>query len=243
MADPTQLYLIRHGETDYNLKSIIQGQLVDCSLNETGRSQAGILAKELSGVAFDNFYSSTLKRAQETAHIVASPHSVVQIQLVPELQEMSFGNLEGQPYGGQNQIVFERIAARVQNGIFTDRPGEGESVLDVQMRAVMGVEKIVRQNPGKTVAVVTHGRLLRILLATILDGFSLETMEELLHNNTAFSRLTVTGSLYEPLTLCSDDHLHDNGGVAEVAKNAGDGDSIPGEKGHSGILRNSTLSN
>lgn len=215
MSETTKLYFIRHGETDYNVKSIIQGQLINCPLNDNGRAQAELLADRLSSVTFDAFYCSTLRRAMETAKIVAAPHGISDFTLMAELQEMSFGRLEGQPYGGKNEVLFADLAKKWTDGVYTDRPGNGESILDVQERAVMAVEKIVRLNPGKTVAVVTHGRLLRVLLSSIVDGYSLQSMERLLHRNTAFSLLNVTGNSYHAEVLASDEHLANFVGSSE----------------------------
>ena len=210
MPKPTELYLIRHGETDYNIRSVVQGQLIDCPLNEKGREQAGRLSDALAGVRIDAFYSSPLRRAVETAKIVFAPHGNPELTLIGDLMEMSFGELEGQPYGGKNEQLFADLGKRWCSGVFSDRPGGGESILDVQRRSIRSIEKIVMQNPGRTVAVVTHGRLLRVLLSTLLDGYSLETMEKLLHRNTAYSRIVVDNGNFEPLLLATDEHLSDS---------------------------------
>lgn len=85
------IYVLRHGQTDYNLSGKFQGQ-VDVLLNENGIAQAKETAKELSKVKFDKVFSSPLKRAIQTVEFVAKD----KIEIDKRLIERSFGKLEGQ---------------------------------------------------------------------------------------------------------------------------------------------------
>ncbi len=123
--------------------------------------------------------------------------------------EMSFGHLEGQNYDGENAAFFEWLYGRWSQGVFTDQIDGGESLVDVKSRAVRAVERIVEQNRGGRVLVVTHGRWLRILLASILDDYRLENMEDLLHRNTAITHLRHVEGRFEPQMLASDEHLEE----------------------------------
>lgn len=123
--------------------------------------------------------------------------------------EMSFGHLEGGNYDGQNAAFFEWLYGRWSQGVFSDRIEGGESLEDVRTRAVRAVHRIVQDNEGRRVLVVTHGRWLRILLASILENYRLEEMEDLLHRNTAISHLSHSGGQFELRLLACDEHLQE----------------------------------
>ena len=97
-------YLVRHGETDWNLTERIQGQ-VDVPLNATGRRQVSHLAKRLTDLPLDAIYSSDLARTHETARIIAADRDIA-IATDPDLREFSFGEWEG--------LTAEEIEARRQ---------------------------------------------------------------------------------------------------------------------------------
>ena len=89
----TQLYLIRHGQTDWNLRAMLQGR-TDIPLNETGRRQAMEARERLAGVHFDAVYSSPLRRAMDTAQLVSGWPGE---KICPDerLTEIAFGPYEG----------------------------------------------------------------------------------------------------------------------------------------------------
>ena len=89
----TRLYLVRHGQTDWNLAGKLQGQ-TDIPLNETGRQQAKQAKKLLGNLSFDAVYSSPLSRAVETAQLI-SGHSTLQIITDERIKEIAFGQWEG----------------------------------------------------------------------------------------------------------------------------------------------------
>ena len=87
-----RLYVLRHGQTDYNKEGKFQGQS-DIELNEEGRKQARITAKKLENIKFDKVYVSPLKRAIETAKIVTN--NKLELEIDNRIMERSFGKLEG----------------------------------------------------------------------------------------------------------------------------------------------------
>src|SRR5258706_4066259 len=89
------LYIVRHGESEWNIKHLIQGQK-DIVLSKNGKLQAQILAGELKKISFEFIFSSDLLRAKRTAEIVALEHKLA-VQTAKVLRERSFGKLEGQP--------------------------------------------------------------------------------------------------------------------------------------------------
>src|SRR5881396_3482425 len=90
-AATLRIYLARHGQTDWNAQSRLQGR-TDIPLNPTGREQASKLAALLKGVRLDAVYSSTLRRSRETAEIL---HGITPIESLDGLCEQGLGKFEG----------------------------------------------------------------------------------------------------------------------------------------------------
>jgi broad specificity phosphatase PhoE len=143
----TTLLLARHGETDWNREGRWQGW-ADPPLNETGRAQARELADQLRATPFDAVYSSDLKRARETAEILAAPHRVP-VVVDPGLREIDVGSWSG--------LTREEIRERFPDG---NRP-DGESHDDHAARTREAVTRIARDHPGERILVVGHGGTIR----------------------------------------------------------------------------------
>lgn len=187
----TTLYLVRHGETEYNRRGIIQGGGVDSTLNAAGRGQAEALAQRLRTVSFDALYASTLQRAQQTADILARPHEPLSRTYLRDLSEMDWGRFEGEPPSPERDEEMGAIKADWRDGAYDRTVDGGESIRDVQTRAQRALRHILAREVGRTTLVVTHGRYLRVLLATALHDYGLEDMQELDHSNTCVNRVVV----------------------------------------------------
>lgn len=87
------IYIVRHGQTDWNVKRLIQGH-IDIPLNEEGKRQAKKISIELKGITFNKIYSSDLKRAYETAKIIAQDRKL-KIVVSEDLRERYFGKFQG----------------------------------------------------------------------------------------------------------------------------------------------------
>ena len=205
----TSLYFVRHGETEYNRRGIVQGGGIDSTLNETGREQARVLASRFQDTRFDAVYSSTLRRAKQTADILATPHEPIRRTYLDDLQEMSWGIYEGAGPSSDRDDALGEIKKQWRKGLFDQTVEGGESILDVQERALRAVDHLVSEESGGTVLVVTHGRYLRVLLASVLDGYGLEQMHELGHSNTCVNRLVHAGDSFRAELLNCTAHLED----------------------------------
>ncbi|MEX1055947.1 MAG: histidine phosphatase family protein [Rhodothermales bacterium] len=203
---PTTLYFVRHGETDYNRLRIMQGRRVDSSLNDIGRLQAAALGSRLEDIPIDVIYTSALRRTTETADHVARNHSSAERKRTSDLDEMCWGIYEGEAWSDSLEAMLDEMYSRWERGEFDYRVPEGESILDVQERGLRAVERILDEHRGQTVLVVTHGRLLRVLLATLLD-FGLERMNEINHANTGVNILTHIDGRFECTLLNCTSHL------------------------------------
>lgn len=146
-----KLYLVRHGQTDWNIDNRLQGQ-VDNPLNNTGIRQAEELKKKLNSYSFDVCYCSPLKRAVQTAEIITDNRC--KIIFDDNLKERSFGNLEGEKPEDWNLNDYDRRLNTNQYGI--------EPIKDVLARSKKVLERIKSENPPEArVLVVAHGVLLK----------------------------------------------------------------------------------
>jgi alpha-ribazole phosphatase len=162
-----KLFLIRHGQTEWNSQGRYQGTQ-DTILTETGLKQARLARKYLSRVNFANFYSSPKKRALQTANIIADGLNI-KINIREDLKELNFGKWEG--------LTFENINTSYkqdyQNWLsdpYNNTPTGGESFKVLLERAGSEINKIVNENPeGSNVGVVTHGGVIIALLVNWLQ--------------------------------------------------------------------------
>lgn len=203
----TTLYLVRHGETEYNRRRIVQGRRIDSRLNVTGRQQAAALAERFAGVALDALYTSTMRRAEETVAAVAAHHPGLPLRRLRDLEEMSWGVHEGAAPSAALEATLEGYYGRWAAGHFDEPVEGGESIRAVQRRGVRAIAAIVAAHPGGRVLVVAHGRLLRVVLASLLDGYTLHRMHEIEHANTSVNEVTCVGGRYEARLLNCTAHL------------------------------------
>lgn len=166
-----KIYIVRHGQTEWNLIDKVLGCETDMPLNETGRAQAHMAGARLreDGVRFDHVYSSPLSRARETAEIIIGEmygeasgalEGAPEITLCPDLREMTFGKYEG----GDRWDPEYQAAKR---DFFKRYPG-GESYFDVAHRVYRFLD-FLREQPYETVLIATHGGIVRILKNYFVD--------------------------------------------------------------------------
>ena len=148
----TDLYLVRHGETDWNRQRRIQG-LTDIPLNETGRAQATATGMLLSRRHWDGIYASPLSRARETASIIADQVGLGEPTLVDALVERNYGQAEG--------LDWLEVEKRYPHG--TVVPGR-ESREQVGARVVPALMELAADRPGQALLVVSHGGAIRAVL-------------------------------------------------------------------------------
>lgn len=207
MGDPITAYVVRHGETEYNRRRLMQGQRIDAPLNRTGMAQAAALAERFRGVALDAVYASPLRRAVDTARSVLRHHHGLPLRTLDALAEMSWGDLEGRSIDDVGDVL-RKFQRQWRDGHFHDRVGGGESILEVEMRARQALEHFADRHAGETVLAVTHGRFLRVLLATAIPSEEgLRRMDRFGHANTGVYRITLgRGGARLDMQNCTD-HL------------------------------------
>lgn len=151
----TELYLVRHGETDWNRARRIQGAS-DVPLNGTGREQASMAGSLLALRSFDAVYSSPLSRARETAEIIAAELGLPEPKTVGALTERDYGEAEG--------LTWEEIERRFPEGVAV--PGR-ETREAVAWRVVPALLALAATHPGAALVVVSHGGAIRSVLEAV----------------------------------------------------------------------------
>lgn len=156
----TLLFLIRHGVTDATGKRLT-GWTPGVHLSERGREQAAALAERLGPVPFRAVYSSPIERCRETAEPIAAAKRL-SVSTLEGVGEVRYGSWTNRPLA---QLARTRLWRRVQQAPSSVRFPDGETLGEVQARAIDAVERIVAEHPRAAVALVSHGDVIRLLLA------------------------------------------------------------------------------
>ena len=157
----TTIYLVRHGETDWNLEQRYQGQQ-DIPLNETGIKQAKFVAENLNNSSFTALYSSDLIRAQQTALEISKK---VKLPIITNkaLREINQGDWEGLLIKDVLVAKGEEVRAVYLNPYTVRKPG-GESIAEVADRMYAYLNHLTEIHDQETIIVVSHG----LAIATVL---------------------------------------------------------------------------
>ncbi|MEP6493122.1 MAG: histidine phosphatase family protein [bacterium] len=154
----TRIYLVRHGETDWNATQRCQG-IADIPLNHTGLTQAAALGHAFRDIEFHAAYTSPLQRARRTAETILNGRQL-QAVAVGELSEMSYGDWQGlAPHEWP-----DGASARWANAPWQMAFPGGESLDQVRLRIGPAMEQIIRSHRGETVLVSGHGHANRVIL-------------------------------------------------------------------------------
>ncbi len=199
-----KIYLIRHGQTDFNLNGIVQGSGVDSSLNERGRWQAESFFQHYQGVPFRKVYTSALKRTRESVQLFIDkgiPH-----EALSELNEISWGNREGQQITPEEDAYYHWMLRQWQEGNTSLRIEGGESPDEVALRQRAAIERLMSREDEDTILVCMHGRAMRILLCQLLH-YPLRSMDMFEHQNLCLYELNHTGNSFQVVKYNDTTHL------------------------------------
>ena len=175
-----KIYIVRHGQTDFNLQNIVQGSGVDSSLNQRGLAQARAFFDHYKDVPFDKIYTSSLKRTKET--VKGFIDMGIPTEALAGLNEISWGNKEGYKITPDEDQYYHYMLKQWQLGNTTLRIEGGESPDDVVVRMKPAVDHIMSKTEEKTILVCMHGRAIRILLCILLN-YPLKSMDMFEHEN------------------------------------------------------------
>lgn len=199
-------YFIRHGQTDLNLKGIVQGKGVDSPLNNTGFQQAEAFFKAYKTIPFDKVYTSTLLRTKQTVQSFAELGIAVAERA--GLDEISWGIYEGQEQNETIMAGFQELVAAWRADDLDHRVESGESPNEVVLRQKEAIQHMLEQEEEHTVLVCMHGRALRIMLCH-LTGQPVKLMDEFPHTNTALYVLEYEAGKFSIIDHYNIKHLED----------------------------------
>jgi len=174
-----KIYLLRHGETDYNLQGVVQGSGIDAPINATGRAQAEAFFQTYQEVQFDQLYHSALIRTRQS--IQGFIDLGIPVVTLKELNEISWGNYEGTPMTPEEGEYYRMMLHQWQQGNLDYAIAGGESPNSVAERLHRAIQ-IILNGPGDTILVCMHGRAMRIFLSLIC-GTPLKDMDQYEHGN------------------------------------------------------------
>jgi broad specificity phosphatase PhoE len=208
---PVRILLARHGETHFNVEGRWQGQS-DSPLTERGLAQARELARALATERVAAIYSSDLGRARHTAAVVAAPHGLP-VQLDARLREIDVGSWTGKgrveidaEFPGQLQAWHTQPARMRLRG--------GETLAEVQTRALAFFSDVMPPHADQTVVVIAHGAVNQTILVHALGGTLDDLWLEQRIDNCQISRLAwAPAAGLELVELCDVRHLTEVGSL------------------------------
>ncbi|MBQ3337081.1 MAG: histidine phosphatase family protein [Selenomonadaceae bacterium] len=199
-----RIFLIRHGETEWNRQNRLQGNS-DTHLSPEGFHQAITLSEHAPFHHVDAIYSSDLTRALSTANILAERFDLT-VKVLPELRETDFGDWEGRFI---NDLFKE--SPKEFGKFFTDpercHPPNGETFLEAQARVMIGIREIIANHDNQNVVVVSHGAAIRLILGAALD-MPIHKMWAIAQFNMALNILRVDDGDLTVELMNSTEHLH-----------------------------------
>ena len=206
-----RLYLIRHGENWANITKEFSYKRVDYPLTDKGRLQAQQTAAYFQDKNIHEIYSSPLKRAMETAEIMAA-HLNLKVTVMENFREVNVGLLEGQPSSLENWARHDAIIAAWFDGQpETAFPG-GENYVTLWERMRSGVAQIVAHKTGQNMIIVGHGGIFTFTLKDLCRNIDLQWLSKTANHNCSITEILIAlrnGQLAgELVAWASYAHLH-----------------------------------
>ncbi len=204
MSTKKTIYIIRHGETEYNKQGIIQGSGIDSDLNDTGRKQADQFYQAYHHIPFDAIYTSELKRTQQS--VAAFVEGGMSIQVLPELNEINWGIFEGLKGTPDSHKIYHAMTEDWKAGLLDRSVDKGETPNELQRRQAKGLEKIMAKKDEHQILIAMHGRAMRSFLC-LMTGTPLQQMDEFKHNNLCLYKVEYDGQEFKVVEHNCSKHL------------------------------------
>ncbi|MCJ7856746.1 histidine phosphatase family protein [Lachnospiraceae bacterium NSJ-143] len=202
-----RLYLVRHGETEWNTVKRFQGW-TDIELSDKGIEQARRLGERFKGIAVDELYASPLKRAVKTAEPIASAKGL-EIKTSEYFKEINFGIWEGRTRDELSALYgkeFDEFLLHPQEHTF---PGDG-SFDAVTERIKKGLDMVLDGKDNTNIVIVSHGGIIRLMIKYLL-GIKEDLYNSTWIDNTSISLLELKKGGAVLRILNDTSHIPDNG--------------------------------
>lgn len=171
----TYILLIRHAVNDFVKTGKLAGRTPGVHLNDDGKAQAEALGKRLAPTKLNQIISSPLDRTMETAQAVAAHHPHLEIQLNDEIGEVDYGDWQGASIGSlRHRKMWNVIQEYPTRAYFPN----GETMRNVQTRAVNEIERLTANHPSDTIAIFSHADLIKMVVAHYL-GMHLDVFQRI----------------------------------------------------------------
>ena len=204
-----EIYFVRHGQTIWNVEKRFQG-LSDSPLTELGITQAKLLGEKLKDIKFDKFYSTSLKRAYDTANYIKGNRKQ-KVEIFDDFVEISMGDMEGIKQEDFKKLYPEQVKNFFFNQLEYDPSSfGGESFLEVRERVIRGLNKFIELNKNyERVLIVSHGATLKTLLHYI-SGKDISTLsDEAIPKNTSYTIVKYENGKFEIIDFSNTSHLEE----------------------------------
>lgn len=198
-----EIYLIRHGQTDFNKVGIVQGQGVNSKLNALGRRQANQFFQAYHHIPFNLIFTSELQRTLQSVEPFLKtgfPHKIH-----AGLNEINWGKFEGKKPSESQRNAFKALVANWKNGQYSAKIADGESAIEMWNRQKKFIADLIKEEKQK-ILICSHGRAIRALLCQML-GLPLSKMDTFNHSNLCLYRLGYNSGKFSLLHANLTDHL------------------------------------
>lgn len=185
-----RIYFVRHGEGQDNTARQFSYKKVDRPLTERGRLQAGQTAEYLAGLHIDRIFCSPMKRAHETAQIIARRLNK-DLTILEEFREVNVGDLDGQDFNDEGWSVYHDITHAWYTGNANLSYPGGEDYLTLWERTRIGLHKMLEGHSGSNFVLVGHGGIFTATLKEFCSGLEIEWLQNVEYYNCAITELEV----------------------------------------------------
>lgn len=207
-----RIYLVRHGETEWNREQRSQGCSNDIPLSREGLLQAEAVGRRLSGEKIDMVFSSTLLRAYQTAEIIAKHHNL-KVSKCSEFIEINFGEWEGLRLLDIKENYNEAYEVWRKTPHLAEIPG-AERIDQLKARSMKKLYELINSNIDKNILVVSHGISIKVIITAIMD-MDLGSIHRIRQDNTAVNIFDYEAGIFDLVGLNDIGHLRE---ISDMSK-------------------------
>ena len=203
-----RIYFVRHGEGQDNVARKFSSTWMDHSLTERGKLQALQTGQYLAGKPIEGIFCSPMKRAHETAQIIAGQMGM-DLNVMDELRELNVGDLEGKDFTDENWAIYHNVTNQWYAGNPRARFPNGEDYRNVWERTRRAYLKILKNHDNNHFVIVGHGGVFAATLKECVSGLDIHWLQNAVYYNCAITELEmeiVNGELWGRIVRWSDNH-------------------------------------